>query len=161
MLTLNLIRHAKTDQISVTGRDFDRELLPKGIIQANMLGVYLQQRQIVPGQIICSSAQRTRQTCKILEQHLFPEKAITFHQTLYLANYPNILDLIQEQTFPTITVIGHNEGISELASYLSGGLHHLKTCGFIQLQSTAQNWQELIRDSMSVSDQYRPEVYFP
>ena len=161
MLKLNLIRHAKTNQESPTGRDFDRELLAKGIVQANMLAVYLDSKHIDLGTVLCSGAKRTRQTWQILEQQLFPENKATYIDDLYLAIYPIMMSCIQEQTTKTITVIGHNEGISELASYLSGKDIHLKTCGFIQLVSHFENWDELIRDSMELVDQYRPEVAYP
>lgn len=161
MLKLNLIRHAKTNQESPTGRDFDRELLPKGIIQANMLAVYLASNAIDLGTVLCSGAKRTRQTWHILEQHLFPETKASYKDDLYLANYPTMMLFIQEQTSKTITLIGHNEGISELASYLSGKDIHLKTGGFIQLSGNFENWEELIRDSMELVDQYRPEVAYP
>jgi phosphohistidine phosphatase len=161
MLKLNLIRHAKTNQESPTGRDFDRELLPKGIMQANMLAVYLDSNAIDLGTVLCSGAKRTRQTWHILEQHVFPGAKASFSEDLYLANYPTMMSCIQEQTTKTITVIGHNEGISELASYLSGQTGHLKTCGFIQLTAELDNWDQLIRDSMSIADQFRPEVAFP
>lgn len=161
MLKLNLIRHAKTNQESPTGRDFDRELLPKGIIQANMLAVYLDSNAIDLGTVLCSGAKRTRQTWSILEQHVFPEAKASYTDDLYLANYPTMMACIQEQTSKTITLIGHNEGISELASYLSGKDIHLKTCGFVQLSGNFDNWEELIRDSMELVDQHRPEVAYP
>lgn len=161
MLKLNLIRHAKTNQVSPTGRDFDRELLAKGIVQANMLAVYLDSKHVDLGTVLCSGAKRTRQTWSILEQHAFPEAKASFSDDLYLAYYPTIMACIQEQTSKTITMIGHNEGISELASYLSGKDIHLKTCGFVQLVSNFENWEELIRDSMELADQYRPEVAYP
>jgi hypothetical protein len=40
MLRLHLLRHAKTEISSPTGEDFDRELMIKGIIQANMTGLF-------------------------------------------------------------------------------------------------------------------------
>jgi phosphohistidine phosphatase len=161
MLKLNLIRHAKTNQVSPTGRDFDRELLAKGVIQTNMLAVFLSSINFEPGTILCSSAKRTRQTWHILEQHLFPDKKADFSEDYYLANYPTLMEAIKRGSSKTITLIGHNEGISDLASYLTGQTVHLKTCGFIQLTAELENWEQVIRDSMMVADQYRPEVYFP
>jgi phosphohistidine phosphatase len=161
MLKLNLIRHAKTNQESPTGRDFDRELLSKGIIQANMLAVFLDLNSIELGTVLCSGAKRTRQTWHILEQHLFPEAKASYIDDLYLSNYPTMMAHILEQISKTVTVIGHNEGISELGSYLSGIDIHMKTGGFIQLTCNSENWEELIRGSMELVNQYRPEVAYP
>ena len=161
MLKLNLIRHAKTNQESPTGRDFDRELLPKGIIQANMLAVFMDLNSIELGTVLSSGAKRTRQTWHILEQYLFPEAKASYIDDLYLANHPTLMAHILEQTSKTVTLIGHNEGISELASYLSGMDIHMKTGGFTQLTCNSENWEELIRGSMELVNQYRPEVAYP
>lgn len=163
MLTLNLIRHAKTKQTSPTGKDYDRELLEKGIAQANVLGIYLQNHHHSLGKIICSSAARTQQTRSIICQHLTERCNFELTRELYLASYQEILRVIesygkQEQT---VTVIGHNEGISDLASYLTGEHISLRTSEMISLAIPFESWDYLSRGTAGIIFPYRPEVFLP
>jgi phosphohistidine phosphatase len=133
-MKLHLLRHAKTNQISPTGKDFDRELLPRAFEQSAELKRYLQDHTIAPKQILCSSAVRTRQTWAAIED-LFPGVSIVFLDDLYLASSDEMLKIINELQSPEdILLIGHNEGISELASELSAALILLKTCGLVSLE---------------------------
>lgn len=163
MLTLNLIRHAKTNQVSPTGSDFDRELLDKGVSQANVLGNYLRTHHIALGKIICSSAARTRQTHSIICQHLFESCNYAFSKKLYLSSHKQILEVIEDNAKDetTVTIIGHNEGISELAGYLSGEFVHLRTSEMISLTFPFESWDHLVRGTGVIIFQYRPEVFLP
>jgi phosphohistidine phosphatase len=156
MLQLNLIRHAKTEPQSKSGRDFDRELLPKGQKQSALLASFLNESAANLGDIICSTAVRTTQTSRIL----FPERTqgIVFLKALYLAEAEQIKQLIAAQTNSTLTIIGHNEGLSDLASLLSGEQIHLQTAGFIQLQFELEDWNQLIQGTGIITIRFRPEV---
>ena len=132
-MILHFLRHAKTNQVSPTGRDFDRELLPRGYEQLSELKSKLAQSPITFTRVFCSSAKRTRQTWTEIAD-LFPNATISFHNELYLASQQTLLNFLnQQQSTETILLIGHNEGLSDLASYLTGSDIHLKTCGYVQL----------------------------
>ena len=62
--TLFLLRHAQALSTPAGGQDFDRKLSPKGIEDAQALGRHLKSKGYKPDFILCSSAQRTRQTCE-------------------------------------------------------------------------------------------------
>lgn len=163
MLTLNLIRHAKTQQISPTGNDYDRELLDKGVSQANVLGNYLQTHHISLGKIICSSAVRTQQTQSIICQHLTERCNFELTKELYNAFYSEMLHIVESlgKNETTITLIGHNEGISQMASYLSGESIHLRTSEMISLAIPFDSWDYLSQGTAAIIFQYRPEVFLP
>nr|WP_294859035.1 histidine phosphatase family protein [uncultured Fluviicola sp.] len=163
MLTLNLIRHAKTQQTSPTGNDYDRELLDKGVSQANVLGNYLQTHHISLGKIICSSATRTQQTKSIICQHLTERCNVEFTKELYNAFYNEMLHIIRSygKNETIVTLIGHNEGISQLASYLSGESIHLRTSEMISLAIPFDSWDYLSQGTAGITFQYRPEVFLP
>lgn len=132
-MILHFLRHAKTNQVSPTGRDFDRELLPRGYEQLSEFRSKLADQPITVSRVFCSSAQRTRQTWKEIAD-LFPNATISFHDELYLASQQTLLNFLnQQQSTETILLIGHNEGLSDLASYLTGSDIHLKTCGYLQI----------------------------
>jgi phosphohistidine phosphatase len=133
-MKLHLLRHAKTNQISPTGKDFDRELLPRAYEQCAELKRYLHDHPIAPKHILCSSAVRTRQTLDQIKA-FFADVPVTFLDELYLASAGELLKIINELQSPEdILLIGHNEGISELASELSAGFILLKTCGLVSLE---------------------------
>lgn len=163
MLTLNLIRHAKTLQILPTGKDYDRELLDKGISQANILGNYLQTHHISLGKVICSSAVRTQQTRSIICQHLTERCNYEFSKDLYNAFHTEILHVIQTlgKGESIVTIVAHNDGISQLASYLSGEFIHLRTSEMISLAIPFESWDYLSEDVAEIIFQYRPEVFLP
>lgn len=163
MLTLNLIRHAKTQQTSPTGNDYDRELLDKGVSQANVLGNYLQTHHISLGKIICSSAVRTQQTKSIICQHLTERCNSELTRDLYDAFYNEMLHIIRSlgENETIVTLVGHNEGISQLASYLSGESIHLRTSEMISLAIPFDSWDYLSQGTAAITFQYRPEVFLP
>lgn len=163
MLTLNLIRHAKTKQISPTGDDYDRELLDKGISQANVLGNYLQTHHISLGKVICSSAVRTQQTRSIICQHLTERCNVELTKELYDASYNEMIRVIAKRgkNESVVTLVGHNEGISQLASYLSGEIIPLRTSEMVSLAIPFESWDYLSEGIASIIFQYRPEVFLP
>lgn len=136
-MILHFLRHAKTNQLSPSGRDFDRELLPRGYEQLSefraFIGKNIQQKALSIDHIYCSSAKRTRQTFNEIAD-LFPNATISFHDELYLASASELLTFLSSKNSPqTSLLIGHNEGLSDLATYLTGSDIHLKTCGYVQL----------------------------
>jgi len=163
MLTLNLIRHAKTQQTSPTGKDYDRELLDKGVSQANLLGNYLQTHHISLGKILCSSAVRTQQTKSIICQQLSERCNVEYINELYHAFYNEMLQIIRTygENEPIVTLIGHNEGISQLASYLSGESIHQRTSEIISMAIPFDSWDYLSQGTAGIIYQYRPEVFLP
>lgn len=163
MLTLNLIRHAKTKQTSDSGDDYDRELLDKGMSQANVLGNYLQTHHISLGKVICSSATRTQQTRSIICQHLTERCNFEFTKKLYLCYYSEMMRVIESlgKNDPIVTIIGHNEGISYLASHLSGESIHLRTSEMISLSLPFESWDYLSQGTAQIIFQYRPSVFLP
>jgi phosphohistidine phosphatase len=84
---------------------------------------------------------------------------ITFKDELYLASLQELLTQIWESDSESdLFIIGHNEGLSDLASYFSGENILLQTCGFIRLQFNAQTRKEWSKDLAQIIDSYRPEI---
>ena len=138
-MKLHLLRHAKTNPISSTGNDFDRELLSRGYEQIELLKSFLLQQPINPTYILCSSAKRTEQTLIHLKE-LWPKAIVQFRDELYLASKLEILkEICKIDHEGDILVVGHNEGLSELGVYLSNQDTWLKTCGFLSLEFNFEN----------------------
>lgn len=160
-MKLHLIRHAKTDPTSISGKDFDRKLLPKGIIQANVLGYYLTAKLVRPFETFCSSAIRTKETLTILQSILDLGK-IHLLDDLYLSDREVYLKTLWELKHDKdILFIGHNDGISEFASYLLDEDLSMKTSGYLCIEFTAKGWEEVSRGTGQLLSEFRPVVYFP
>jgi phosphohistidine phosphatase len=154
-MKLHLLRHAKTNQVSHTSKDFDRELLPRGYEQITELKLFLKDNPIAPKTILCSSATRTRRTLAQIKE-LWPGANIQYLDDLYLAEKEEILKLICAQNSPDeLLVVGHNEGLSELAMNLARPPHLLKTCGFMSLEFPFESSAYISQDTGSVLGMFR------
>lgn len=154
-MKLHLLRHAKTNPHSPSGKDYDRELLPRGYEQITELKTFFKENPIAPKTILCSSAKRTRQTLAEIAG-LWPEAKIEFCDALYLAEKEEILRLICAQNTPhELLVVGHNDGLSELATNLAQPAHTLKTGGFISLEFPFETSSYISRDTGSILSVFR------
>jgi phosphohistidine phosphatase len=76
-----------------------------------------------PDLILCSTAARTRQTlAPLVHRLLSPSPPIALEKGLYLAPAPALLARLRAvpDDVRTVLLIGHNEGIGELAEMLAG-----------------------------------------
>lgn len=154
-MQVHLLRHAKTMQHSPTGKDYDRELLPRGYEQIEALKQFFKANPIAPAHILCSSAVRTRQTLAQL-QTLWPDAHILYQDELYLAGKQDILSAICALHSPDeILVVGHNEGLSELAIYFTDEALWLKTCGFVSLDFPFENSAFCSENTAKVIQRFR------
>ncbi len=133
-MKLHLLRHAKTNPNSPTGKDFDRALLPRGYEQLQEFKAFYTDNPFQVGRILCSSAVRTRQTMDEI-QELFPSVPVSYIDELYLASSGELLQIINQlQCADDLLVIGHNEGISVLAFELTNDILLLKTAGYVGIE---------------------------
>ena len=121
MLTLSIVRHAKSSWGDASLRDIDRPLNERGKAQALRLGSYLSEKQISPDLIICSSAKRARQTLKQMKKNWHTDSEVVVENQLYLASPNTIIRLLGEYgaRHTHIMIIGHNPGLHMLAHKLS------------------------------------------
>lgn len=153
-MQLHLIRHGKTRQDSETGNDFDRQLLPKGMKQSLMLG---QNLTFDPKTIVyCSSAKRTQETFGFFNQGQQLEN-VTLNKDLYLCSKDVMLDMIWNTTSnEDVLIVGHNFGISQLASYFTDEFIEMRTGEYIQITFDADHWNETSQGLGEITHRYRP-----
>ncbi len=113
MKRLILMRHAKSDWSGGASSDHDRILNPRGRTAATALGNWLRENDLIPDQVLCSSAMRTKETCVRLG--LPSEIEVTYLRPLYLASTEVILDTLQAAQGNCVLMIGHNPGIGMMA----------------------------------------------
>ena len=66
MLTLTLLRHAKSSWADTTLKDFDRPLNGRGRDAAPLMGALMRREGLRPDHILCSPAVRARQTLELV-----------------------------------------------------------------------------------------------
>lgn len=161
-MKLFILRHAKTESISTTGKDKDRKLKEKGLRQCTSIGRFLESNY--PNQVWevhCSSARRTKATYSTVKKHLSNVAQIenvTYKDELYLADKStllNYLSTIKTSDHPVL-LIGHNDGISDLASHLIGEYLHLPTGGFVVLDLNTDSFESITSGCASLVDEFYP-----
>lgn len=161
MLTLHLIRHAKTETTAKNGGDRERDLAPKGVSQANLLGKHVRCQHIELGEIHSSTSHRTQQTTSIILQHQIPQPAVYLHPELYLASCNDLFHWVQGNSEPVVTIVGHNEGLSELATYFLDEDIILQTAELISMTFPFTSWEMVSKGTATLNFRYRPQVYLP
>ena len=127
--TLVLFRHAKSAWPDVP--DHDRPLARRGIQAAPVMGRWLREAGLLPGQVLCSTARRARQTWQFAQAGLAATPPVTFDARLYEAAATDLLDVIREvpPATGTLLLIGHNPAIEDLARLLAAPPHGPRTGG--------------------------------
>ncbi|AHC99518.1 SixA phosphatase family protein [Leisingera methylohalidivorans] len=109
--TLILTRHAKSAWDTNVPSDHARPLNKRGRRSAPAIAAWLRDNGYVPDQVISSSAQRTRETCELMDLGV-PAR---FTERLYQANSEIMFRVLSEADQPRIMLIGHNPGIAAFA----------------------------------------------
>jgi phosphohistidine phosphatase len=123
MLTLLLLRHAKSSWDDPQLDDHDRPLAKRGVRDAARIGSYIMEHDLTPDLVLCSDAVRTRATLTLVLSRLgTATPLIAYDRALYLAEPAGILGRIAEvdASSSRVMVIWHNPGMHALALGLTG-----------------------------------------
>jgi phosphohistidine phosphatase len=113
---LLVLRHAKSDWPEGVP-DHDRPLAKRGRRDAPRLGRWLAAHDYLPDIVVCSTAQRTRQTWDLVAAELTGAASVRFDPRAYGASAQTLLYLARElpDECRTALLIAHNPGVSEFA----------------------------------------------
>lgn len=161
MKNLYILRHAKTNQLSKTGRDFDRELLPKGDKQVLLLNQYFKEQPFInPTDVWISKAKRTQQTFDGIKKVIESSKKIASihsYDDLYLVSQDDLLRKIWNNSSSNdLMIVGHNYGISDLVNYFTEKNTELRTGEFIHLTFESDTWAETSKGLATIIKRFRP-----
>jgi phosphohistidine phosphatase len=121
MLTLSLLRHAKSSWSDPRLKDFERPLNDRGETAAPRMGAFMARRGLAPDLILCSTAVRARQTLNLVLPHLKGAPAVTYENALYLASSATMLKRLQKVPAGVShsMIVGHDPGMQTLAVELA------------------------------------------
>jgi phosphohistidine phosphatase len=121
MHTLYLLRHAKSSWADPNLPDHERPLAARGRRDAKRVAKYLARLRIEPELVLCSSAERTRETLELMRPALGATPTITLEEQLYAASSYRLLERIRSvpESVASVMLIGHNPGLQQLALVLA------------------------------------------
>jgi len=121
MTRLILLRHAKSDWSDEGQDDHARPLNARGRAAAGRIGRYLREHDIAPDLVVCSTAQRTRDTVAIALSEAGLAPRIVYDPALYLSAPEHMLKaaLAHADGAECVMIVGHNPGTEGLAAKLA------------------------------------------
>ncbi len=152
---LTLLRHAKAVNALPGMDDHARMLNGRGRAAAAQVGIETVGAR--PDLVLCSDAVRTRETWEILCQAWVILPQVQFEAALYLAEADALLARLR-QIAPDIGhvwLIGHNPGLEQLASALSGQFTGLTTAARTRIEFEA-DWRALDPAAVRRADYFTP-----
>lgn len=131
---LIIMRHGKSAESAML--DHERVLNDIGHMEVVHVAEQLIASTIQPDLVLCSDANRTRETWLITEPYL-NKTVVEFTNKLYMASLDDILDLISEtpQIANTLMLVGHNPTSSQLINWLTGQQVDMGTANAVWLES--------------------------
>ena len=151
MRRLILLRHAKSSWSAPDIPDHDRPLSKRGERDAPLMGERLAERGERPALILTSDARRALQTAKIVAHRLrYRLESLRVEPELYLATPQRLLAVVERQadSHPSLLVVAHNPGLTELANRLLPALDldNLATSGVVAIDFDARTWADVAHE---------------
>ena len=157
MKTLLLVRHANALHESIKG-DFDRQLSPKGVKEAEQMANKVKETGHVPHLIVSSEAARAQATATIFTD-IFGLPAPQTQAAVYDGDEKKLLGIINK--FPDhlehIALVGHNPDISGLLSLLTGKHLNMPTCTVASISFEFDEWEAISSNTGSLDWYASPE----
>ncbi|RVU38495.1 histidine phosphatase family protein [Hwanghaeella grinnelliae] len=121
MLTLFLLRHAKSSWSDPILDDYERPLNARGKRSAPVIGAYMEEHRYAPRLILCSGSRRTRETLGLVLPYLHDDADIRLEEAMYAAHDGEAL-LQRLQALGNgpdkVMLIGHNPAVQDLTTRL-------------------------------------------
>lgn len=159
MKTILVLRHAKSSWKDPALPDRERPLNRRGQAAARAMGRLIQRKSLWPDLILCSTAERTRQTCAEVLQSGKRSIPTQFLDELYHCPAEGISRVLQQvpNDVPRVMIIGHNPELAEFLAFVAGYIDKFPTGGLASLTVDVENWSELRpRQPMSLDHLWRP-----
>ena len=132
MARLIVFRHGKTEIVSKTGKDFDRELIPKGERNAAQMGGMIKTHASIPDIAIVSPARRARQTAELALAAMAFQSDPIIDDRIYNATGDTLCEVLHDHAsaHETVLIIGHNPGLIMLMDIMIAPEQDLKIADF-------------------------------
>ncbi len=145
MRTLLILRHAKAKPEDAATTDHERPLAERGLRDARRVGEWLASEALVPDAILTSTAVRAKTTAEIVRSALGADLPLKLESSLYLASPDRYLAALRgwPDDEACVLVVGHNPGLEELVTRVSGVREALATASLAHVRFPVRSWSEL------------------
>ena len=163
---LHLLRHAKSSWDDASLPDHARPLSPRGMTAAERMRRRLEDGDVRPGIVVCSTAMRARDTLERVLSSL-GEPRVLVEDALYHTGAETLLERVRAvpDDVREVMLVGHNPGLEDLIELLAvpGALTNevaekFPTGALATLESDAGRWCELQPRSMSLTGLVLPRL---
>jgi len=148
MKKLILMRHAKSDWNHSNLSDDQRPLNKRGQRDALRMGALLRDEGVDVDAILCSTAQRTRETLALLLEEYTFEGEPQFVELIYHADLRDYLAVLAElpDNVESAMILGHNPSISSALEFFTDTFEPFTTASIAYLVFDVHNWGSLLEN---------------
>ena len=145
MKRLLLLRHAKSSWGDSSLADFDRPLNERGRRAAPLVGRFMRERKVRPDLVLCSPAERARQTAALVLEAAGLSAPVRFDERIYEATAARLVGVVSqaEEGAGEILLVGHNPGMEELLELLTGEARRMPTAALARIHFDIDEWAKL------------------
>ncbi|MBD0325317.1 MAG: histidine phosphatase family protein [Pyrinomonadaceae bacterium] len=159
MKTLFLLRHAKSSWQDASLPDFERPLNKRGRRAAPLIGKFMRREKLRPQLILCSPAERARQTIALVEEAAALKAELRYDERIYEATAARLRAVVAEidEEASGALLVGHNPGMEELLEFLTGEVRHMPTAALAHITLDIERWADVQERSGELLRLIRPK----
>jgi len=159
MLTLYLLRHAKSSWDDTSKQDFERQLSNRGRKACALVGEFIQEKGIDFDLVLVSTAVRTRETIELIKERAKFRGEVRYDERIYEATVPQLLEIISQidNARESVLLVGHNPGIEGLLALLTGAQQQVTTANFAKIKLKATKWSGNLANKGTLEFIVRPK----
>ncbi len=158
MLTLTLIRHAKSFHNEYVKSDSERHLAPRGYGDAELSALWIKEQGLSPNLLVSSPAIRAYSTAIIFANSMgYSLDKIKLKLAIYEANVQQLMYVINEfeNQYKSIMMFGHNPGFTDLINVLCKPvISNFPTAGVAILKFNENSWSTITESSANLEAIY-------
>lgn len=148
MKTLLLVRHAKTEADSKTGKDIDRQLTERGHNDAVKMAQYLLNQKVQIDVLVTSTAKRAMETAGHFYKAYKPDVKLIEQSELYNAvpaTYQAVIENLSNDC-KRAAIFAHNPGITDIANELNvAHVDDMPTCAVFAVTADTTDWKDFAK----------------
>ena len=139
------MRHAKSSWADSSVADFDRPLNERGLRDAPLVGRFMRRQKLRPGLVLCSPAERARQTASLVAQAAGLPAPLRYDERIYEATPARLAEVVSqvEEGVDELLLVGHNPGLEGLLELLTGESRRMPTAALARLLLDVEKWGKL------------------
>lgn len=159
---LYLLRHAQSADKQPGQSDLSRELTPRGVKQALLIGGHLLKQNTFLDCILHSVAERARATASLVSDGMkFDPDRVIAHEDLYEASTRTFFQFINQidDQYQHVMCVAHNPSISYVAEFITRAeIGDMSPAGLAIIQLNTASWKDVNQATGELVQYLTPEM---